>query len=337
MEYKFLGKTGIKVSRLCLGTMTFGRETDRDESFKILNKFKDSGGNFIDTANVYSDGMSEEIIGEWLKNQKREELIIATKVRFKMKEDVNAVGLSKKHIIDSAIESLKRLKTDYIDLYQIHAWDNMTEIEETLDAFDYLVKSGKVRYIGACNLKAWQLQKAIDIAKYYHLPKFCCLQSMYNLLERGIELEIVDVISNENIGFIPWSPLRGGWLSGKFYRGMKNPPEDTRVKIAKEKGWSESWEAYNNENTWKIIDELLNISKKINKHPAQIAINWLLQKPFVTSPIIGARNIDQLMINLHSVEWEMETELLKTLDEVSDLRFSYYPYSENYKKKYHRV
>lgn len=336
MEYKFFAQTGIKVSCLCLGAMTFGRETDKKTSFSILNKFIEAGGNFIDTADVYSNGLSEEIIGEWLKDRNRDEIVIATKVRFKMSEGLNDIGLSRKHILASVDASLKRLKTDYIDLYQIHAWDNKTSIEETLDALDYTVKSGRVRYSGASNLKAWQLQKAIDVSKENRWAKFCALQSMYNLLERGIELEVEDVIKNENLAFIPWSPLRGGWLSGKFQRGMSDAPDNSRIKVAKEKGWSESWDAYNNKHTWKVVDELVSISKAIGKPPSVVAINWLLQKEIVTSPIIGARTMEQLVINLGATDWDLDKELVDRLDKISNLNFPFYPYSENYKNKYIR-
>jgi len=336
MQFKFFAKTGVKLSALCLGAMTLGREADEKESFKILDRFTEAGGNFIDTADVYGKGRSEEIIGSWLKGKKRDELVIATKVRFSTGHGLNDIGLSRKHILSGIDESLKRLKTDYVDLYQIHAWDNFTDIEETLSSLDYLVRIGKVRYIGASNLKAWQIQKAIDLSKNNNWEKFTCLQSLYNLLERGIELEIADVINNENLAFIPWSPLRGGWLSGKFKRGMKKPPEKTRIEIAGEKGWSESWEAYDNERTWNVIDELLEVSKIIGKTTAQTAINWLVQKPFVTSPIIGARNIEQLNINLDATDWSLGKELSERLDRASDIKFPYYPYSENYKEKYLR-
>jgi aryl-alcohol dehydrogenase-like predicted oxidoreductase len=336
MKYRLLGKTGVKVSELCLGTMTFGRETDEKESRRILDHFRSEGGNFIDTADVYSTGKSEEIIGSWLKDQNRDDLVIATKVRFGMSADQNDVGLSRKHIFAGIDASLKRLKTDYVDLYQIHTWDNCTDIEETLVSLDALVKAGKVRYTGASNLKAWQLQKAIEISRAKGLSVFCSLQPLYNLLERAIEFEILDVCRNEQIAVIPWSPLRGGWLSGKYFRGMKIPPDDSRVKVAEEKGWSESWSAYNNEHTWNVIDTLLDVAKITSKTAAQVAINWVLQNPVVTSPIIGARTIEQLKLNLGSCGWPLDAALLTRLNDASDLKFQYYPYCENYKMKYSR-
>ncbi|MBN2544709.1 MAG: aldo/keto reductase [Spirochaetes bacterium] len=336
MQYKFFAKTGVKVSALCLGAMTLGREADEKESFKILDAFAEAGGNFIDTADVYGEGRSEEIIGNWLKSKKRDDFVIGTKVRFASGPGLNDIGLSRKHIFSSIDASLKRFKTDYVDLYQIHAWDNITDIEETLNTLDSLIKSGKVRYLGASNLKAWQIQKSLDLSDKNYWEKFICLQSMYNLLERGIELEITDVIKSEKLAFIPWSPLRGGWLSGKYKRGMKKPPERTRVEIAGEKGWSESWESYDNEHTWKVIDELFEVSKITGKTLAQISINWIVHKPFVTSAIIGARNVEQLKINLDTTDWSLDKELVERLDKVSDMKFAFYPYSDNYKGKYIR-
>ncbi len=227
MLYRFLGTTGLKVSEVCLGTMTFGRETSSQESHQILDRFVDAGGTFIDTADVYSRGASEEIIGAWLKNQQRDDLVIATKVRFPMGEKPNDVGLSRKHILSAVDASLRRLRTDYIDLYQVHAWDGAAWLPETLGTLNSLVQSGKVRYIGASNFTGWQLQKAIDLSRQMGWEPFCCLQPQYNLLERAIEWEILPVCHQEGLGVIPWSPLRGGWLSGKFRRGMTAPPSGT--------------------------------------------------------------------------------------------------------------
>lgn len=323
MEYKYLGKSGLKVSELCLGTMTFGRETDAATSHNIMDMFIDHGGNFIDTANVYSTGKSEEIIGQWLKHQQRENLIIATKVRFPMGTDPNQSGLSRKHIIDSLHASLKRLGTDYIDLYQIHCWDPVTPIEETLTTLNTLVEHGKVRYIGASNLTAWQLQKALDISKYHHLEAFVSLQPLYNLLDRDIEWDIVPICLNEGLGILPWSPLRGGWLSGKYKRGMASPPQDSRVKVAEEKGWSESWSAYNTERTWRILDELFTITKDNGHTPAQVALNWLLTRPGVTAPIIGVRTMQHLKDNLGAAGWQLPNHHLQRLNKVSEVKPPY--------------
>lgn len=326
MEYRNLGRTGLKVSELCLGAMTFGRETSEEDSFKLLDAFAEAGGNFIDTANVYSRGISETILGKWLANQRREDFVIATKVRFPMGDKPNDVGLGRKHIMAAIEDSLDRLQTDYIDLYQIHCWDNATPLRETLSTLNNLVESGAVRYIGVSNYKAYQIQKAVDLCKAMNWHPFVSLQPLYNLLDRYIEWDLVEVCDKEGIGIIPWSPLRGGWLTGKFQRGMEKPPQDTRIAIASEQGWSESWDQYANERTWSIIDTLMQVAEAEGKSPVQIALNWVKDRPGVTAPIIGARNMNQLTSNLGSVGWTMSEENRKTLDEVSDQPPPIYPH-----------
>lgn len=327
MNYRHLGKTGLRVSELCLGAMTFGREASEEESFRILDRFAEAGGNFIDTADVYTHGVSEEIVGKWLKRQNRDQFVIATKVRFSMGPGPNDVGLSRKHILDSVKASLRRLGTDYIDLYQVHAWDPKTPLEETLSTMNDLVRSGLVRYIGASNFRGWQLQKALDLSKYHGWESFVCLQPQYNLLCRATEYELIPVCLNEGLGVIPWSPLRGGWLSGKFRRGMTAPPEGTRIAEAEKKGWSESWNRYNNEFTWNVLDALHEVAREAGKTPAQTAINWLLRKPGVTAPIIGVRNLEQLEDNLGATGWELTPEQVQRLDRASELPVSY-PYDD---------
>lgn len=327
MEYRYLGRTGLKVSELCLGAMTFGRESSEAESYQMLDYFKAVGGNFIDTADVYSKGLSETILGRWLKQQNREDFVIATKVRFNMGDSPNDMGLSRKHILAGMDASLKRLDTEYVDLYQIHSWDPGAPLEETLQTLDGLVKSGKVRYIGASNVAAWQLQKAIDISRHNGWEPFSCLQPLYNLLDRELEWGLVPVCLNEGLGIIPWSPLRGGWLSGKYHRGMDAPPGGTRVDEAEKQGWSESWRAYANEHTWSIIDTLQGISAETGKSAAQIALNWLLQMPGVTAPIIGVRNLNHLKDNLGSTGWSLTGEQMAKLNEVSRKPLPY-PYRE---------
>ena len=327
MEYRYLGRTGLKVSELCLGAMTFGRESTKTESNQMLDHFKAAGGNFIDTADVYSRGLSEKILGRWLKKQNREDFVIATKVRFNMGDGPNEIGLSRKHILASIESSRKRLDTDYVDLYQIHSWDPGAPLEETLQTLEGLIKSGKVRYIGASNVAAWQLQKAIDISSHNGWEAFSCLQPLYNLLDRETEWGLIPVCLNEGIGIIPWSPLRGGWLSGKYQRGMDAPPEGTRVEEAEKQGWSESWRAYANERTWSIVDTVQSISVVTGKSPAQIALNWLLQMPGVTAPIIGARNLKHLRDNLGSTGWSLTAEQMTKLNDVSQKPLPY-PYRE---------
>lgn len=326
MQYRFMGKTGLKVSELCLGAMTFGREATEEVSHQMLDRFVEAGGDFIDTADVYSRGVSEEVVGRWLKTQHRDNLIIATKVRFPMGEGRNDVGLSRKHILSGVEASLRRLDTDYIDLYQVHCWDASTPLEETLSTLNSLVQSGKVRYIGVSNFSGWQLQRALDLSRTNGWEWFTCLQPQYNLLCRSTEWELIPVCLNEGLGVIPWSPLRGGWLSGKFHRGMTAPPENTRIKTAEEQGWSERWSAYNNETTWHILDVLFAVAEEAEKSPAQTAINWLLRKPGVTAPIIGARTIEQLEANLGATDWALTAEQVAELDAASDPSLPY-PYN----------
>jgi aryl-alcohol dehydrogenase-like predicted oxidoreductase len=327
MEYRFLGHTGLRVSELCLGAMTFGRqdEATEEESHAMLDRFVVVGGNFIDTANVYSTGVSEEIVGKWLRRQRRDDLVIATKVRFPMGTGPNDLGLSRKHILSSVEASLKRLQTDYIDLYQVHCWDPATPLEESLSTLNDLVRRGVVRYLGVSNITGWQLQRAIDLSREKGWEGFVCLQPQYNLLCRSTEWELIPVSIREGLGVIPWSPLRGGWLSGKFRRGMTAPPDDSRIKLAEEKDWGEKWSAYNNEHTWNVLDALHAVAAKTGKTPAQVALNWLLRKPGVTAPIIGARRMAQLEANLGSSGWTLSEEHVRHLDDASVLQPPY-PY-----------
>jgi aryl-alcohol dehydrogenase-like predicted oxidoreductase len=325
MDYRYLGKTGLKVSELCLGAMTFGRETTPEDSHAIMDKFVEAGGNFIDTADVYSRGVSEEIVGDWLSKQQREDLVIATKVRFPMGDGVNEVGLSRKHILDGIDKSLKRLKTDYIDLYQVHCYDYDTPLEETMQTLNSLVQQGKVRYIGVSNFKGYQIQKANDIAKAHGWEPFTCLQPLYNLLDRFLEWELTEVCEYEGMGIIPWSPLRGGWLTGKYRRG-EALPDDGRIKKASAEGWSESWDNYNTERTWNIIEAVVEIAEELGKEPAQVALNWVKDRPLVTSPIIGIRTMKQLESNLGAIGWKLSDDQLNKLNTVSEMSLPYYPY-----------
>lgn len=325
MEYRFLGKTGLKVSELCLGTLTFGRESSEEVSHQILDHFVEAGGNFIDTADVYGRGVSEEVLGRWLKGKPRDDLVVATKVRGAMGEGPNEVGLSRKHILSAVEASLRRLGTSYIDLYQVHSWDSATPLEETLSTLDSLVKNGRVRYIGVSNYCGWQLQRAIDLSRQVGWEPFVCLQALYNLLDRSTEWELVPVCQNEGLGLITWSPLRGGWLSGRYRRGVMEPLAGTRIQAAEEQGWSEAWSIYNNERTWSILDEVFAVAEEAGKTPAQVALNWLLQRPGVTSPITGVRTMAQLEINLGAVGWSLSDEHMARLNKASKLQLPY-PY-----------
>ena len=329
MEYRNLGRTGLRVSELCLGAMTFGRECDEKLSHRLLDRFAEVGGTFIDTADVYSRGRSEEIVGTWLKTRDRDDIVLATKVRFGTDDAANRrpnrFGLSRKHVIAQVDASLKRLQTDYIDLYQVHMWDPGTPLAETLSALNDLVRAGKVRYIGASNYSGGQLQRAIDLSRANGWEPFTCLQALYNLLDRELEWELLPIARDEGLGVLPWSPLRGGWLSGKYKRGMTAPVAGARIEIASREGWSETWERYASESTWKVIDTLTAIGEDRGKEPAQVALNWLLRQGGVTAPIIGARTMAQLDSNLGAAGWALTADEVRRLDAVS-ARPLPYPY-----------
>ncbi|MBT8224008.1 MAG: aldo/keto reductase [Dactylosporangium sp.] len=326
MRYRFLGRTGLKVSELGLGAMTFGRELDEQASFQILDKFAAAGGNFIDTADAYSGGASEEILGHWLRGQPRQDFVVATKVRWPSSDRPNDAGLSRKHILDAVAASLRRLGTDYIDLYQVHAWDGATALEETLSTLDSLVRSGMVRYVGASNYSGWQLQKAVDLCQRHGWQPFASLQPLYNLLDREAEWELLPVCRGEGLGVVSWSPLRGGWLGGRLRPGMTTPPDGTRVKTAERLGWGESWTAYHNDHTWRVIEELFAVAEETEREVAQVAINWVLNRPGVTAPITGARTLEQLTTNLGAVGWELSADQEQRLSAVSTRPLPY-PYN----------
>lgn len=326
MEFRYMGRTGLKVSELCLGTMIFGREVDEATSFGIMDRFVAAGGNFVDTSNTYSQGMSETMVGRWLQGQPRDQLVIATKGSFSVGEGPNQIGASRKHLLHAVEDSLRRLNTDYLDLYQVHCWDPGTPLEETLSTLNQLVQQGKVRYIGASNFKGHQLQKAIDLSRANGWEVMACLQPLYNMLERTIEWELVEVCQNEGLGIIAWSPLRGGWLTGRYRRGMEPPQDDSRVGRATLKNLPVSWDNYGNERTWQVIETLVEIAEQLGKTPAAVALNWLKDRPGVTAPIIGARTLAQLEGNLASVGWTLDTVSRQRLDEVSAVAAPY-PYS----------
>ncbi|XP_022343166.2 1-deoxyxylulose-5-phosphate synthase YajO-like [Crassostrea virginica] len=333
MEYNYLGRSGLRVSNICLGTMTFGREgVDAALSHQILDRFVALGGNFIDTANVYSRGISETIIGQWLVKQKREGLVIATKVRGTMGEGVNDVGLGRKHILQSCEESLKRLQTDYIDLYQIHCYDDAVPPEEWLGALRDLVTAGKVRYIGVSNLCGWQLQKVVDLCKYEKFPPIISLQQQYSLLCRHPEFEEFQVCKNEGVGVLPWSPLKGGILTGKYKRGVQPGKSEGRIGViaqdeSKALQSAPAWSKYDsNENYWKLMAAMEKCATKAGKTVAQVALRWLLQKDVVPSVIIGATSVKQLEDNVGAASnWQLSKEQMDELDTLSEPDIPY-PY-----------
>lgn len=319
MDYRYLGRTGLEVSELCLGAMGFGRESDEQTSHRLLDEFVDAGGTFIDTADVYGFGESERILGSWLKTQDRDKLVVATKVYGEAGTGLPPQGAGRKHVLRSIDASLRRLGTDYVDLYQIHLFDDATPFEETLSTLDVLVRSGKVRFVGAANYTGWQLQKSVDLSRANGWEPFVSLQPLYNLLARSAEYELVPVCENEGLGLICWSPLQGGWLSGKYRRGMTEAPSGTRVAD------NDSFDAQASESTWQVLDALHAVAEETGKSPAQVALRWLLQQPAVTAPIFGARTPEHLRDNLGATGWSLTTEQLDRLTTASDQPLPY-PY-----------
>jgi len=324
MKYNLLGNTGLKVSELCLGTMTFGGQgmwtaigaLPQDEANELVKQSVDAGINFIDTANVYSEGLSEMMTGQAIRDLglKRDDLVIATKVRGTMGSGVNNSGLTRKHILQQADESLTRLNMDYIDLYQIHGFDPITPLEETLEALDTLVKSGKVRYIGCSNLAAWQIMKALGVSAQQHLAKFVSLQAYYTIAGRDLEREVVPMLLDQKVGLMVWSPLAGGFLSGKYTREA-NAKEGRRVNF--------DFPPVNKDKAFDIIDVMQGIAVAKDVTVAQVALGWLLHQPVVTSVIIGAKRPEQLQDNLKAVDLKLTTDELAQLEAVSKLSPEY--------------
>ncbi len=332
MEYRFMGRTGLKVSELCLGTQTFGWGADLPAAQALADCFVAAGGNFFDTSNIYNQGQSETMLGQWLKRRgNRASLVIATKVFFPAGAGPNDTGLSRKHICEQIDASLRRLQTDYVDLYQMHCWDASTPLEETLRTLDDLVRAGKVRYIGASNYPPSQLMRAIMLSQAHGWPRFDCLQPEYSLLVRSTEWELLPLCRTEGIGVICWSPLAGGWLSGKYRRGQPLPP-DSRAGRADR--WDDLPEQRESERTWRIVDALHAVAAARGKTAAQVALNWLLQQPGVTAPIMGARTVEQLEQNLGSTGWALAPDELARLDAASALPLpSPYSFIERYTRR----
>lgn len=318
MQYTNLGKTGVKVSRLCLGTMTFGGQTNAEDSFAIMDHAAEAGINFFDTADIYSywvegnrGGESEEIIGNWLQSKNRRDYIIATKARGPMWDGPNGEGLSRSHLLHAVEDSLRRLKTDYIDLYQVHWPDENTPLEETLRTLDYLVQSGKVRYIGVSNYPAWLLTKSLWISDVRNLAAFETVQPSYSLLKRKeFERELADLCRDQNLGVIPYSPLAAGFLTGKYTR--ENRPPDS----GRNSGLVQSLLA--NEQAFKALDLLTDIAQNHDVPVPQIALAWQLAQPVITAPIVGARTVEQIIPVLGATEVKLSEEEIGRLNAVSD-------------------
>ncbi len=325
MQYKYLGNTGIKVSELCLGTLTFGARTDETACKEIVSLFLDSGGNFIDSADIYGipPGTSEKILGQALKG-KRSKVVLASKVGFGTGSDPNSKGLSRVDIMQAIEGSLRRLQSDYLDLYYVHCWHEGTPLEETLSALNDLVKEGKVRYLGASNFTAWQLMKALGMSEQKGWEKFVCLQPQYNLVVRDIERELLPLCREEKLAVVVWSPLAGGFLSGKYRRG-KPPPKDSRIARIKIEEHPDHWNQRATERNSRILDVVKEISEERGNSCAQIALAWTRVQAGITGPIVGARTIKQLKENLGCLDLELTSEELKALSEVSQIEEGY-PY-----------
>ncbi len=299
MEYTTLGETGLEVSRLALGCMNFGSGEpwmidDEAESREIIDRALDLGINFLDTANVYSRGESEEIVGRAIESYDRSELVVATKVYHRMHEGPNGAGLSRKHVLDQAQASLDRLGTDYIDLYQIHRWDDDTPVHETLSALDHLVDEGVVRYVGASTMPAWKFTRALYAADVENYERFVSMQPEYNAVDRHEEANVLPACAAEGVGVLPWSPLAGGFLTGKYERG--EAPESGRAAT------DEYTAKRFTEENWAVLEAIRDIAETKDATPAQVSIAWLLHKDVVTAPIIGPKRLDHLEENVGALD-----------------------------------
>jgi aryl-alcohol dehydrogenase-like predicted oxidoreductase len=332
MEYRTLGGAGVKVSTLCLGAMTFGEadehsmmhrvSADEDTSHRILDRALDAGVNFVDTADVYGqDGLSERVIGSWFGTRgRRDDVVLATKFRFTTGKDANKSGASRYRIVRCVEDSLRRLRTDRIDLYQIHMQDVTVPEEETLRALDDLVRAGKVLYLGCSNYAAYRLADSLWTSRTQHLERFVTLQAQYNLISRDIECEHVPLCRSHGLGILPWSPLAGGFLSGKYHRDQK-APADSRFET-----WGDRLGRFDTERNWRIIDSVTAVAREVDASPSQVALAWVMGRPQVTSVIFGCRSLAQLEDNLRATEVALTPAHVKRLDDASAFDLGY-PYT----------
>ena len=328
MEHTTLGSSGTSVSTLCLGTMTFGDETDEAGSHAQLDAFLEAGGTLVDTADVYSAGTSESIIGRWFASRPADvtdRVVLATKGRFPTGEGTNDLGLSRRHLTRAVDASLSRLGVGTIDLYQVHAWDPITPLEETLETLSDLVREGKIRYPGLSNYTGWQVQKARALCREHGWTPPVTLQPQYNLLVREVEWEVIPSCLDAGLGLLPWSPLGGGWLTGKYTR-EERPTGDTRLGDDPERGVEAYDKRSAQQRTWDVIDALGTIAQARGVPMAQVALSWLVDRPSVTSVILGARTTDQLATNLGAAGLHLSEEETAALDAASDPAPADYPY-----------
>ncbi len=317
------------MSNLCLGTMTFGTETDEAGSHAQLDRFVEAGGTLVDTADVYSHGVSEQIIGRWFASRPAEvtePVVLATKGRFALDDSPNGAGLSARHLIRALDASLARLGLDSVDLYQVHAFDPLTPLDETLRTLDAFVRAGKIRYYGLSNFTGWQLTKAVWLARAMNVAEPVTLQPQYSLLAREIEWEIVPAVLDAGLGMLPWSPLGGGWLSGKYQRDQR-PTGDTRLGDDPNRGM-EAYDRRGTEHTWNVIDAVQKIAEDRSVSMAEIALAWVTDRPGVSSTILGARTLTQLETNLRAADLHLTEAETAALDAASDPHITDYPYGE---------
>src|SRR3984957_10296098 len=329
MEYRTLGSSGCAVSSLALGTMTFGTETDEDGAHAQLDRFVEAGGTLVDTADVYSHGVSEKIIGRWFARRPAdatEPVVLATKGRFAMADDPNGAGLSARHLTRALDASLARLGLDSVDLYQVHAFDPLTPLEETLRALDGFVRAGKIRYYGLSNFTGWQLTKAVHLARALNVAAPVTIQPQYSLLARETEWEIAPAALDAGLGLLPWSPLGGGWLSGKYRRDQR-PAGATRLGENPDRGM-EAYDRRGTERTWNVIDAVQKVAEDRGVSMAEVALAWVTDRPAVTSTILGARTISQLETNLRAAGVHLTKAETAALDAASDPHVTDYPYGE---------
>jgi aryl-alcohol dehydrogenase-like predicted oxidoreductase len=329
MRYRPLGHSGCAVSELCLGTMTFGAETDEVGSHEQLDLFVEAGGTLVDTADVYSAGASEEIVGRWLAARPpdvTERVVVATKGRFATSPGPNGNGLSARHLTRALDASLGRLGVDAVDLYQVHAYDPFTPMEETLRTLDGFAQAGKIRYYGLSNFTGWQLTKAVLTARALGLREPVTLQPQYSLIVREIEWEIVPAALDLGLGLLPWSPLGGGWLSGKYRRDQR-PSGDTRLGEDPGRGM-EAYDRRGSDRTWRVVDAVAQVAEGRGLSMPEVALAWVNNQPAVASTIIGARTTEQLATNLGAAGLELSAEEKAVLDRASDLHPTDYPYGE---------
>jgi aryl-alcohol dehydrogenase (NADP+) len=329
MDYRTLGRSGCAISSLCLGTMTFGTEADESGAHQQLDRFAEAGGTLIDTADVYSDGRSEEIIGRWLASRPAdvtEPVVLATKGRFPLDDSPNSAGLSARHLTRALDASLRRLGVEAVDLYQVHAYDPLTPLEETLRTLDGFSRAGKIRYYGLSNFTGWQLTKAVHLARALNVAEPVTIQPQYSLLARETEWEIIPAALDAGLGLLPWSPLGGGWLSGKYKRDER-PAGATRLGEDPDRGM-EAYDRRGTDRTWNVIEAVQKVAEERGVSMAEVALAWVTDRPAVSSTILGARTMAQLEANLRAAQLHLSAAETAALDAASDPHATDYPYGE---------